>query len=142
MNRKYLIGGVAIAALIIPTMAQASVRNSIQPGRTFFGQVTSGQHPNRLVTLHNGTGTYQQIAGIRVAGSGGYIFTLPNNATMIQASGLPMCRVGMGLVPGARCVLDVRVHTVRPGWWRSVLSVVYGSGVFNSGQLEAHVVAP
>jgi hypothetical protein len=47
----------------------------------------------------------------------------------------------MTLQPGARCVLDVRVHTTRAGWWRSVLSVVYGNGWFNSSQLEAHVVA-
>ena len=141
-RRARFFAAVGVAALLVfPVAAQASVKNSIQPGKLVFGQVTSGQHPNRLVTLKNGTGVYQQIAGIRVAGSGGYVFTLPANTALIEASGLPTCRVGMGLQPGARCVLDVRVHTSRVGWWRSVLSVVYGSGWFNSGQLEAHVVS-
>lgn len=141
MHRKFLAAAALAAALAAPAAAQANPANSIQPAHVYFGTVQSGSHPNRIVTLRNGTGAYQQIAGIRVAGSGGYVFTLPANTALIQATGLPMCRVGMGLQPGARCVLDVRVHTIRAGWWRSVLSVVYGSGQFNSSELRAHVVA-
>jgi len=141
MSRKSLAALVTIAALASPVVAQASVKNSMQPGRTFFGQVTSGIHPNRLVVLRNGTGIIQQINRIGVAGSGGYIFTLPANTPLLKASGLTRCRVGLVLPAGTRCAFDVRVHTKRPGWWRSVLSATYTSGVFNSGQLEAHVVA-
>jgi hypothetical protein len=143
MHHKKLTAAVTIAALAIaaPVAQAAPSDNSIAPGRTFFGQVTSGQHPNRLVTLHNGTGKAHRIATIGISGSGGYVYTLPMNTALIQASGLPMCRVGLRLAAGAKCALDVRVHTVRAGWWRSVLRVAYANGWNNSGQLEAHVVA-
>jgi hypothetical protein len=141
MHRKYLTIGVAIAALTIAATAQASVKNSIQPGKLVFGNVVSGQHPNRVVTLHNGTGQPRRIKTIGVAGAGGYVFTLPLNTAMLASSGLPRCVVGMVLPAGARCALDVRVHTTRVGWFRSVLRVVYRNGWMNSGQLEAHVVA-
>jgi hypothetical protein len=138
-KRAFIIG---IAALAIAAPAtQASVKNSIHPGKTVFGQVTSGTHPNRLVTLHNGTGHARRIATISIAGGGGFKFTLAANTMLIENQQYPMCKVGMQLAAGARCVMDVRVHTVRVGWWRAVLSVTYGNGWFNSGQLEAHVVA-
>jgi len=137
-----VVGGIigVIALLCIAVVAQASVKNSIQPGKLVFGQVASGQHPNRIVTLHNGTGANRRIKTIGIAGSGGYVFTMPKNTAALAATGLPTCTVGMVLPAGARCAIDIRVHTVRVGWWRSVLRVVYRNGWFNSGQLEAHVV--
>jgi hypothetical protein len=137
-----VVAMLMLAMLALAASAQASVKNSIQPGRTFFGTVQSGQHPNRLVTLHNGTGQTRRIKTIAIAGAGGYVFTSPANTALLQASPLPRCTVGMVLPAGAKCALDVRVHTVRVGWFRSVLRVVYRNGWMNSGQLEAHVVAP
>jgi hypothetical protein len=140
-HRKLSIGIAALVATVaLAATAQASVKNSIQPGKLVFGQVTSGQHPNRLVTLRNGTGQAQRIATIAIAGAGGYVFTSPANTALLEASPYPRCQVGLRLAPGARCVLDIRVHTVRVGWFRSVLRVVYQNGWMNSGQLEAHVV--
>jgi len=137
-----VVGGVigVIALLCIAVVAQASVKNSVQPGKLVFGQVVSGQHPNRLVTLHNGTGANRRIKTIGIAGSGGYVFTMPKNTAALAATGLPTCTVGLVLPAGAKCAIDIRVHTVRVGWWRSVLHIVYRNGWFNSGSLEAHVV--
>lgn len=139
-HRKTLSVGVAIAALAAPTVAQANPQNSFQPAHVYFGAVQSGTHPNKVAVLHNGTGAPRRIKTIAVSGSGGYVFTTPQNTAMLAATGLPACKVGMKLAAGARCAIDVRVHTVRVGWWRSVLSVVYGNGWFNSAELRAHVV--
>jgi hypothetical protein len=140
-HRKLSIGIAVLAATAaLAATAQASARNSIAPGRLFFGTVQSGQHPNRLVTLKNGTGAAHRIGTIAISGSGGYVYTLPANA-LTTTSPYPRCVVGLRLAAGARCVLDVRVHTVRVGWWRSVLRVAYQNGWNNSAQLEAHVVA-
>lgn len=142
---RYLLGcalGVFVFALAVAaTPSHANVRNSFQPAHVYFGDVQAGQHPNRLAILHNGTGRVQRIATIGVSGSGGYVFTLSRNTALLAASGLPTCRVGESLPVGARCAVDVRVHTVRPGWWRSVLRVTYAGGVFNSAELRAHVIA-
>jgi len=138
-----VVGGIigVIALLCIAVVAQASVKNSIQPGKLVFGQVVSGQHPNRIVTLTNHTGAAHRIGTIAIAGAGGYVFTSPANTPLLQASPYPRCTVGLRLAAGARCVLDIRVHAVRVGWFRSVLRVVYRNGWTNSGQLEAHVGA-
>jgi hypothetical protein len=139
--KRALTIGIAVLAIAAPAAQAAPIDNSIQPGRLFFGTVQSGQHPNRLVTMRNGTGAAHRIGTIAIAGAGGYVFTSPANTALLQASPYPRCQVGLRLAPGARCVLDVRVHTVRVGWWRSVLRVAYQNGWNNSAQLEAHVVA-
>jgi len=141
MNHKKAILMAVVGLAVAAPTAQANAKNSIQPGRTFFHTVTAGQHPNKLVILHNGTGIIQQINHIGIAGSGGYVFTLAANTVLLSSQKLPRCTVGMVLPAGTSCAMDVRVHTTRPGWWRSVLSVTYTSGNFNSGELEAHVVA-
>jgi len=133
------ICAIALAIIVAPAAAHASPANSIQPGRTFFHNVPSGDHPNRLVTLHNGTGQPHRIATIAISGAGGYVFTTPVNTPELAAQPLPTCRVGMRLAAGGSCAIDVRVHTTRRGWWRSVLRVVYRNRWFNSGQLEVHV---
>ena len=132
---------LSLGAVVYAGSAVASADNSIQPGRTFFHTVHSGDHPNRIVTLHNGTGKLRRIGSIQIAGSGGYVFTIASGTALLDATGLPECRVGLAIPAGGKCALDVRVHTVRVGWWRSVLSVVYRNGWFNSGSLEAHVVS-
>lgn len=140
--RRATLAVCAIALVVIAassTAAHASATNSIQPGRTFFHNVASGSHPNRLVALHNGTGAARRIATIAISGAGGYVFTTPVNTPELDAQSLPTCRVGMILPAGASCAIDVRVHTTRRGWWRAVLRVVYRNGWFNSGQLEVHV---
>lgn len=136
-----IAAAAVMATLAVATAAQANPRNSVQPGRTFFGQVTSGDHPNRLVTLHNGTGAPRVIGTIAIAGGGGFKFTLAANTPILAKSGLPRCTEGTRLAAGARCALDVRVHTVKVGWFRAVLRIVYRNGWMNSGSLEAHVVA-
>lgn len=136
-----IIAVLAVAACVYAAEAVASAKNSIQPGRTFFGKVQSGTHPNRIVTLHNGTGANRRIRSISIAGSGGYVFTLASGPSQLEATGLPECRVGMILPAGSKCALDVRVHTVRVGWWRSVLQIMYRNGWNNSGSLEVHVVS-
>lgn len=137
----WILAVLSVGAVVYAGTALGSVKNSVQPGRTFFHTVHSGDHPNRIVTLHNGTGANRRIARIAVSGSGGYVFTLPSGTSELLATGLPECRVGMILPAGSRCALDVRVHTVRVGWWRSVLQIVYRNGWNNSGSLEAHVVS-
>lgn len=139
-RKRALIIGIATLAIAAPIAQAAPSDNSVQPGRTFFGQVVSGDHPNKLVTLRNGTGAAHRIGTIAIAGAGGYVFTSPANTALLQASPYPRCVVGMRLAAGARCALDIRVHTVRVGWFRSVLRIVYRNGWMNSGQLEAHVV--
>lgn len=144
-NPRYVLPVIlAVAGLgvsVYCSAALASAANSIQPGRTFFHTVHSGNHPNKLVVLHNGTGAPRRIATISIAGSGGYVFTLPVNTPALASSGLPTCKVGMVLPAGGKCARDIRVHTVRVGWWRSVLRIAYRNGWNNSGQVEAHVVS-
>lgn len=132
MRRIYPVLAVVLAALVFATAATASLKNSIQPGRTFFGAVKSGNHPVKTLTLHNGTGATQTIKVIGISGSGGYVFTLTSAGT---------CHVGTTLAPGQTCTFSVRVHTRRVGWFRSVLRAVYANGWNNSAQLEAHVVS-
>jgi len=141
-TRRVIVSIVASVAVLVAAVgvAHANARNSLQPAHVYFGTVQSGQHPNRLLTLHNGTGAPQTIKRIGIAGSGGYVFTLAANTALLAAQPYPRCTVGMELAPGARCAIDVRVHTVRAGWFRSVLSVVYTTGWFNSSELRAHVV--
>ena len=135
-----IVAGLMLVLLALAGSGFANAKNSLQPARVYFGQVTSGQHPNRIVTLHNGTGAAQTIKRIGIAGSGGYVFTIAANTALLAAQPYPRCTVGLDLAPGARCAIDVRVHTVRAGWFRSVLSVVYVTGWFNSSELRAHVV--
>lgn len=137
----WFLAVLSIGAVVYAGSAMASADNSVQPGRTFFHSVQSGTHPNRLVTLHNGTGANRRIGSIEISGSGGYVFTLASNSPLLSSQSLPECRVGMILPAGSKCALDVRVHTVRVGWWRSVLGITYRNGWFNSGSLEAHVVS-
>jgi hypothetical protein len=114
----------------------------MQPAHVYYGTVVSGQHPDRLITLHNGTGAPQTIDTVSISGSGGYVFTLAANTPLLADSGLPRCKPGLELPARASCAIDVRVHTLRPNWFRSVLSVVYTNGWFNSSELRAHVVTP
>ena len=141
-HRKFLAATVVAAVLVAAAAAYASAKNSMQPAHVYYGTVVSGDHPDRLITLHNGTGASQTIDTVDISGSGGYVFTLAANTPILADSGLPRCRPGLVLPDGARCAIDVRVHTLRPSWFRSVLSVVYTNGWFNSSELRAHVVAP
>jgi hypothetical protein len=123
-----IVGGtLAITASAFATSAQ----NSISPSHVRFGTVFSGTHPKKMATLHNGSGVTQKIGVVAIAGSGGNKFTLGSGTT---------CVAGLKLAPGATCGLNVRVHTTKNGWWRSVLRVTYTSGWNNSAQLEAHVI--
>jgi hypothetical protein len=138
--RKSIAATVIVATLVMAASAYGDVKNSMQPAHVYFGTVASGDHPDRLVTLHNGTGATQTIDTVDISGSGGYVFTLAANTPILANSGLPRCKPGLELPAGARCAIDVRVHTLRPSWFRSVLSVVYANGWFNSSELRAHVV--
>jgi len=140
-KKRALTIGIAALAIAAP-VAQANPANSIQPAHVYFGAVHSGSHPNRIVRLHNGTGALERITSIGVSGSGGGKFTLVGKSALIDATLLPRCVVGMRLGVGGSCVFDVRVHTTRVGWWRSVLGVHFDSGNFGSAELRAHVVAP
>jgi hypothetical protein len=141
-HRKFLAATVVAAVLVAAAAAYASAKNSMQPAHVYYGTVVSGDHPDRLITLHNGTGASQTIDTVDISGSGGYVFTLAANTPILAGSGLPRCKPGLVLPDGARCAIDVRVHTLRPSWFRSVLRVVYTNGWFNSSELRAHVVAP
>lgn len=143
MYRTLLRAAVAAAAILAvgAGVASANPANSLQPGHVYFGAVPTGTHPNRLVTLHNGTGAAYTLETIAISGSGGGKFTLVAGTKLLAASGLARCRAGLTLLPGSRCAFDVRVHTTRVGWWRSVLSVVPSNGRFNSAELRAHVVS-
>ena len=141
-HRKFLAATVVAAVLVVAAAAYANANNSMQPAHVYYGTVVSGQHPDRLITLHNGTGTAQTIDTVDISGSGGYVFTLVANTPLLADSGLPRCKPGFELPARASCAIDVRVHTLRPNWFRSVLSVVYTNGWFNSSELRAHVVTP
>jgi hypothetical protein len=138
--RMSLAAMVIVAVLVVAAAAYGNAKNSMQPAHVYYGTVVSGDHPDKLVTLHNGTGATQKIDTVAVSGSGGYVFTLAANTPILAESGLPRCKPGLVLPAGARCAIDVRLHTLRPGWFRSVLSVVYVEGWFNSSELRAHVV--
>ena len=142
MQRISLAATVIVAMLVFAGAAYGNVKNSMQPAHVYFGTVMSGDHPDRLITLHNGTGATQTIDTVNISGSGGYVFTLAANTPILADSGLPRCKPGLVLPDGARCAIDVRVHTLRPNWFRSVLSVIYTNGWFNSSELRAHVVSP
>lgn len=135
-----IVAAIMLLALALAATAHANTRNSMQPAHLYFGEVVTGNHPNRLLTLHNGTGAAYTIDTVKISGAGGYVFTLAANTPLLQQSGLTRCAPGVTLAPGARCAFDVRVHTTRAGWWRSVLSVVPSNGAFNSAELSAHVV--
>jgi hypothetical protein len=139
---KSLATTVIVAALVVAAPAYGNAKNSMQPAHVYYGTVVSGNHPDKLITLHNGTGATQTIDTVGISGSGGYVFTLAANTPILADSGLPRCKPALVLPAGARCAIDVRLHTLRPNWFRSVLSVVYASGWFNSSELRAHVVAP
>jgi len=141
-HRKFVAATVVAAVLVVAAAAYANAKNSMQPAHVYYGTVVSGQHPDRLITLHNGTGTAQTIDTVDISGSGGYVFTLVANTPLLADSGLPRCKPGLVLRDGGRCAIDVRVHTLRASWFRSVVSVVYTNGWFNSSELRAHVVAP
>jgi len=141
-QRLSLAATVIVAMLDFARTAYGNVKNSMQPAHVYFGTVMSGDHPDRLITLHNGTGATQTIDTVNISGSGGYVFTLAANTPILADSGLPRCKPGLVLPDGARCAIDVRVHTLRPNWFRSVLSVIYTNGWFNSSELRAHVVSP
>jgi hypothetical protein len=133
MKRTIIGLSIAIAVLSSVGVAAANQRNSIQPAHVYFGTLLQGSHANKLVTVHNGTGVTQRIALITFAGAGGRIFTNPVAKST--------CKLGTVLAPGARCQLDVRANAKRVGWHRSVLRVIYASGVFGSAELRVHVVA-
>jgi hypothetical protein len=133
MKKALAVCGILAGTMLAITgvASATSADNSIQPSHLRFGDVTSGQHPVKVATLHNGTGAPQRIGTITIAGSGGYKFTLTGAST---------CSVGERLANGETCSFAVRVHTSALGWWRSVLRVTYSSGWNNSSSLQAHVV--
>lgn len=139
MYRFTSLAAVIAASLVVASSAMANPANSFQPAHVYFGDVPSGSHPNKLVTLHNGTGAAYTLETIAISGSGGRKFTLVGRSALLSSSKYPRCRAGLTLAPGARCVFDVRVKTTQAGWWRSVLSVVPSNGQFNSAELRAHV---
>lgn len=141
MNRTITLAALALVAVAaVPVAASANARNSMQPAHVYFGAVKSGQHPNRIVTLHNGTGAPETVKAVAVAGAGGYVFTISANTAALAATNLPRCKPGLVLAAGARCAIDVHLHTVRVGWFRSVLRVTSTGGNFNSSELRAHVI--
>jgi hypothetical protein len=141
MLRKFLTIGVAVLALASAGTAAANEKNSIQPAHVYFGTVQSGQHPVKIVKLLNRSGHTWDLTGFAIAGSGGYVFTL------VSMDGTT-CRSGETLKTGESCQIAIRVHTVRQGWFRSVLRATYSEGnqtssaFFGSAELRAHVVAP
>jgi hypothetical protein len=139
---KSLAVTAIVALLVVAAPAYGNATNSMQPAHVYYGTVVSGNHPDKLITLHNGTGATQTIDTVGISGAGGYVFTLAANTSILANSGLPRCKPGLVLPAGARCAIDVRLHTLRPNWFRSVLSVVYMNGWFNSSELRAHVVSP
>ena len=136
-GKRALIIGIAALAIAAPS-AQANARNSLQPAHVFYGQVVSGQHPVRMLTLKNRSGHTWKLSAFKVAGAGGGIFTVVNRDG---------CRAGLSLKSGESCQFGVRVKATRLGWFRSVLRVCYtengvkSSGFFGSAELRAHVVA-
>jgi hypothetical protein len=139
MHRKSTLAAVVIAALALAGTASANVANSIQPAHVYFGTVQSGDHPVKTVTLKNRSGHTWKLTKFSIAGSGGYVFTL------VKMDGTT-CLLGETIKTGVSCRLAIRLHTVRNGWWRSVLRVVYtqdgqsNSAFFGSAELRAHVV--
>ncbi len=136
-----IVGLGALAALLTAGPAQASPANALQPANVYFGQVVSGQHPTKTITVRNPTGRNQVIRRFDLSGAGGRKFTL----TWTHAT----CRAGMKLSPASTCTLVVRVATTKPEFWQTVVSVYYGRspafkhgtrGQFN-GAVYAHVVA-
>lgn len=132
---KYLIVAMAALLVIAPT-ASASPSNAMQPANVYFGQVKSGQHPERVVTVRNPTGSSVTITRFLIAGAGGKKFTLVGSDGTTQAS----CHVGTTLRPGGSCTIIERVKTTAPEYWQAVVSVWYAGGQFNGG-VYAHVVA-
>jgi hypothetical protein len=133
-----VVGAVMIVMLALAASAFANQANSLQPAHVFYGQVTSGQHPVRMLTLKNRSGHTWKLSAFKVAGAGGSVFTA------VSRDG---CVVGLSLKSGESCQFGVRVKATRLGWFRSVLRVCYtengekSSGFFGSAELRAHVVA-
>ncbi|HEY2868884.1 MAG TPA: hypothetical protein VGJ11_05215, partial [Gaiellales bacterium] len=82
-HRKFLAATVVAAVLVAAAAAYASAKNSMQPAHVYYGTVVSGDHPDRLITLHNGTGASQTIDTVDISGSGGYVFTLAANTPIL-----------------------------------------------------------
>ena len=125
---KYLILAAALM-LAAPAVASANPRNTLQPANVYFGHVVSGQHPERVVTVANHTGSAQVIRRFLIAGSGGAKFTLVAKKGAVRAS----CHIGMTLANKATCTIIVRVKTTVPEFWQSVIDVFYPGGVWNGG---------
>jgi hypothetical protein len=141
MTRPLAVALVVLATLALAAGAEASTKNAIQPGRTFFNTVPSGHHPTKTLVLHNGTGTSQQLDEMDIKGGHGHAFNVAGGTCLRHSTGgaapVPIAR----LAAGARCTIVVRVKTTVPGWWRSVLAVGHGTPSPWTAGLEAHVVA-
>ena len=131
-----LVAAAVAIGLAAAGGALASTKNAIQPAHVYFGTVVSGDHPNTLVTLHNGTGRAHKLRVIGFAGANRYKFTNPTRPST--------CKEGMILAAGATCTIDIRVHTEKVGWWRTALSVRYRplkDARYWTAEVSAHVVA-
>jgi hypothetical protein len=136
-----LAAAATLAMLALAGPAQASPANALQPANVYFGDIPSGSHPTRIVTVRNPTGRTQWIHRFDLAGAGGRKFTLSFHDVS--------CRVGTRLPVGASCTIRVRVATTHPEYWQTVISVYYGShyltrharGQFN-GSAYVHIIGP
>lgn len=142
---KHLILAAALL-LAIPATASANARNTLQPSNVYFGRVVSGEHPSRVVTVANHTGSAKVITRFLIAGAGGQKFTLVRH----KGSYTSTCRLGMKLRNRASCTIIVHVKTTVPEFWQAVIDVFYraplssgairgGSGVWN-GSVYADVI--
>lgn len=125
MNRitRAALMALIIAGTMLVTAAavRANPRNTLQPSNVYFGRVHAGQHPERVVTVANHTGSPKVITRFLIAGSGGGKFTLVRSGLGTTAT----CRLGMRLRSRATCTIIVRVKTTVPEFWQAVIDVFY-----------------
>lgn len=140
MTRPLAVALAVLATLAVAAVAEASTKNAIQPGRTYFHTVLSGHHPTRTLVLHNGTGKSQPLVEMDIRGGHGHAFGVAGGTCLKhppEGAPVPIDR----LAAGARCTIVVRVKTGVPGWWRSVLAVGHGTPSPWTAGLQAHVVS-
>ncbi len=140
MQRRTIAIAVALfATAVLATAALASTKNAIQPGKTYFNTVVSGQHPTRTLVLRNGTGKTQMLGAIHIRGGHGHAFNV-QGGSCIQETGAGPPQTISQLAAGATCTIVVRVKTTVEGWWRTVISVDHGPPAPWTASLSAHVV--
>jgi hypothetical protein len=141
MTRSLAVTLAVLATLAVAAVAQASTKNAIQPGRTFFNTVLSGHHPTKTLVLHNGTGSTQPLIEMDIKGGHGHAFNVAGGTCLKHPTGGGVPVPIDHLAAGARCTIVVRVKTTVPGWWRSVLAVGHDTPSPWTAGLEAHVVS-